>query len=206
MKNSKIARTLSALAISTMLLTGNALPAFAANGVQSGTQSFSEGTANINLSYSTIGGKWIDADDNTEHDNGTYVVKIPTSIEYETMNIGAVNTNDDYSVKVVGAIPANQNVTLTANTGQALSNSTQLPTDTSNITETTSIKSGGSDTAGAYSNTNKRTFTAAECSDGMTTEGKINGTTTTDNISMTGNIYTEGTWTGTVTYTAATTE
>ena len=86
----------------------------------------------IKIVYDTTGGVWNDIN-KAQHDNGTYVVTIPTLIKYENMNIGTVNTSDDYTVNVAGAIANDKAVKLVAETGNNLAYSTR----TDEITETT---------------------------------------------------------------------
>lgn len=174
---------------------GIAAPAFAANGVQPGTQNFgnTEGAsdnASINLTYDTAGGKWHDPgadpdspDDNGTNENGTYKVTIPTAITYSDMAIGTVNTDDNYTVNVRGAIPSGQSVTLTAETGNTLKNG-----EKADITETT--------TQG------KTVWSADECFGTLNSDGSISGTDSTDNIKMSGTAKVAGSYTGAVKYTA----
>lgn len=147
---------------------------------------------NIHLFYDTTGGQWQDpgkdpetVDDNTAHDNGTFVVTIPTKIAYENMNIGNVDTSDDYTVNVRGAIAQNKKVTLAAQTGQYLVNGSK----TQEIQETT--------TQG------KTEWSAAEAYGHLNTDGSLSGTDATDNIKMSGMVTTAGTYEGAVQYTAS---
>ena len=146
----------------------------------------------IHLFYDTTGGQWQDpgkdpedATDNTAHDNGTFVVTIPTKIAYENMNIGNVNTSDDYTVNVRGAIAQDKKVTLTAETGKYLVNGTK----TQEIQETT--------TQG------KKEWSAAEAYGTLNKDGSLSGTDTTDKIEMAGQVTTAGTYEGAVQYTAS---
>ena len=145
----------------------------------------------IHLFYDTTGGQWLDpSQDGPEgsetiaHDNGTYVVTIPTKIAYLNMNIGKVDTSDDYTVNVRGAIGQDKKVKLDAQTGNNLVNG-----DKSEITETT--------TQG------KTEWSAAEVYGNLNTDGSLSGTNTTDTIKMTGEVTTAGVYEGSVVYTAS---
>ena len=147
---------------------------------------------NIHLFYDTTGGQWQDpgkdpekADDNTSHDNGTFVVTIPTKIAYENMNIGKVDTSDDYTVNVRGAIAQDKKVTLAAETGQYLVNGSK----DKEIQETTTQ--------------DKTEWSAADAYGHLNTDGSLSGTDSTDNIKMTGTVTTAGTYEGAVQYTAS---
>ena len=144
----------------------------------------------IHLFYDTTGGKWQDpgqdatkADDNHDHDNGTYMLTIPTKIHYQNMNVGKVDTSDDYTVNVRGAIAEDKQITVTAETGKVMGNGAE-----SGITETT--------TQG------KTTWTAEEANGGFNADGSLKGTDTTDNIKMSGEAKTAGQYEGSVAYTA----
>lgn len=192
-----------------------------ANGVQSGYEVYTttdsagtgawadndtDGNTTLDLSYSTEGGTWKDTPENgqpsdgdaTDHNNGTYKVIIPTAIKYTGMKVGTVNTSDDYSIRVVGVLPAGKNVKLTAETGKTLTNGSD---SVSTITETTSM--GAAAANGAYSTTAFRTITPAEASVDASADATPSGTVYTDNIKMTGNVVSTGTFTGTVSYTAS---
>lgn len=158
-----------------------------------------EGAGKIKIVYDTTGGNWQDpgadpavTDDNGSHVNGTYVVTIPTLIEYKNMNIGVVNTSDDYSVNVRGAIDVGKKVTLTATTDEQVKNGNEA------LTETT--------TQG------KTEWSADECfgdadsaAEGaqLNADGSLAGTGATDNIKLSGTVKTAGEYSGYVTYTAA---
>lgn len=166
-----------------------------------GTGSWGTDDGRVDLTYDTTAGKWKDAKD-LEHDNGTYVVRIPKAIKYVGMHVGKVTTNDDYSVTVEGVLAPGKSVSVSAETGKTVAIHAPA-TDDDNITEVTSMKgTDTSNTAGAYSKDNKRTFSAKQVSV-MDDAGKVTGTTVTDNISMSGKAYSAGTYTGTVQYTAS---
>lgn len=179
-------------AVGMAVAAAGATPVFAENGVQTGTQTFTTNDAGkIKLTYDTTGGQWQDpgpdptkTDDNNPHNNGTYLVTIPTAITYENMAIGTVNTSDDYTVNVRGAIGSGKQITLTAQTNQLLANGSR-PDD---IKETT--------TQG------KTTWSADETFGNLNTDGSLSGTDSKDNIKMTGTAKAAGTYTGTVGYTA----
>lgn len=100
------------------------------------------------------------------------------------MNVGAVNTSDDYTVNVRGAINDGEKVTLSAETGKTVSNNGTA----SQITETT--------TQG------KTEWSVDDCYGSENADGSINGTDCTDNIKMSGVAKATGSYTGTVKYTA----
>ena len=145
----------------------------------------------IHLFFDTTGGQWQDpgtdpvsSTDNVKHDNGTYVVTIPTKIAYLNMNIGKVDTSDDYTVNVRGAIGQDKKVTLAADTGEYLVNGDKKQ----EIQETT--------TQG------KTEWSAAEVYGQLNTDGSLSGTDTTDTIKMIGEVTTAGVYAGDVQYTA----
>ena len=144
----------------------------------------------VHLFYSTLGGKWQDPGqdatvdtDNHDHDNGTYLVTIPTKIAYENMNIGKVDTSDTYTVNVRGAIEDGQTVTVTAETQNKLKNGTF-----EDITETT--------TQG------RTTWTSDEVFNKLNADGSVAGTDTTDTVKMSGEVKAAGKYEGTVGYSA----
>ena len=144
----------------------------------------------VHLFYSTLGGKWQDPGqdatvdtDNHDHDNGTYLVTIPTKIAYENMNIGKVDTSDTYTVNVRGAIKDGQTVTVTAESGNKLKNGAF-----EDITETT--------TQG------KTTWTSDEVFNKLNADGSVAGTDTTDTVKMSGEVKAAGKYEGTVGYSA----
>lgn len=175
-----------------------------------GTGSWGAGTSTttkngdgaIDLTYDTTNGQWKDSVD-VDHDNGTYVVRIPTAIKYENMHVGKVSTSNDYNVTVEGVLASGKTVTVSAETGKPVTFNGDAANANDKITEVTSMK--GTDTAnqeGAYSDTNKRTFTAEQVSV-MDDSGKVSGKTVQDNIAMSGFAYSAGTYTGTVQYSSA---
>ena len=175
-----------------------------------GTGSWGAGTSTtatnsdgaIDLTYDTTNGQWTDSVD-VLHDNGTYVVRIPTAIKYENMRVGKVNTSNDYDVIVEGVLASGKKVSVSAETGKAVTfNGTPANTNDT-ITETTSMKGTATQNKeSAYSDTNKRTFSAEQVSV-MDDTGKVTGTKVQDNISMSGKAYSAGTYTGTVQYSSA---
>lgn len=167
-----------------------------------GTGSWTTGDGKISLTYDTTNGQWMDSTGDS-HDNGTYVVRIPTAIKYENMHVGKVQTSNDYDVIVEGVLAAGNKVSVSAQTGQAVALQGTPANTNDKITEVTSMKGDATgNTAGAYSDTNKRTFTAEQVSK-MDDSGKVSGTTVQDNIAMSGFAYSAGTYTGTVQYSSA---
>ena len=222
----KISNKMGAIALGASMAIGSgiAMPmtVFAANGIQDpapngytytttddrGTGSWDANDGKVNIIYDTTNGTWKDSqypDDGTDtekenhtHKNGTYLVRIPKAIKYEGMNVGTVNTSDDYDVTVEGVLAAYKSVDVKAETGKKLTG-TELLGD---ITETTSLKdatAGGA--AGAYSDTNFHNFSASQTS--VMTGDKVTGTTVQDNISLAGKALSAGTYRGTVQYSSA---
>lgn len=153
----------------------------------------------IHLFFDTTGGQWLDPSndgpDGTEtnaHDNGTYVITIPTKISYENMNIGRVDTSDTYDVNIRGAIGQNEKVKLTAETDKPLVNG-----DKSEITETTHM--GANADAAVYG---ERTFNSSQVYGGLNSDGSLAGTTVQDTITMEGEVTTAGVYEGSVQYNA----
>lgn len=167
-----------------------------------GTGSWGTDDGQVELTYDTTGGQWIDSAD-VKHNNGTYVVRIPKSIKYANMHVGAVSTSNDYNVTVEGVLASGKSVSVSAETGKAIAFNGTPANDKDKISEVTSMKgTDTSNTEGAYSDTNKRTFTAEQVSN-MDDAGKVSGKTVQDNISMSGKAFSAGTYTGTVQYSAA---
>lgn len=208
---------LGAAALGTALLFGSAVPAtaFAANGVQNpapngytytttnatGTGAWNDADkgaqGQVDLTYDTTNGKWTDSQ-GVEHANGTYVVRIPKAVKYENMNIGVVNTSDDYNVTVEGVLAPGKSVDVKAETGKTLTGTNLL----GSVTETTSLKdaiAGGK--AGAYAADNFHNFSAAQVS--KMTGTKVTGATVSDNIAISGTVLSAGTYVGNVQYSAA---
>ncbi len=199
---------LAAMGLAVVMAAALAAPAFAkgtptasGSGVSSDKQKYDSASGwsgsdstyegKIHLLYDTSNGGWQDPgedpnspDDNGNHDNGTYVVTIPTRISYENMNIGKVSTSDDYTVNVRGAIGDGQTVTLKAETGKTLKNGSK-----EEIKETT--------TQG------KTTWSSDETYGGLNVDGSLKGTDTTDNIKMEGEVTTSGVYQGSVAYNAS---
>lgn len=153
----------------------------------------------VHLFYDTAGGKWQESGpdkdvigDNISHDNGTYIVTIPTVIAYDGMSAGAVATTDSYTVNVRGLIGGNQKVALSATQSSNVVNSDLGSAYESDIVETTSQ--------------GKTTWTAAEVfgSNGtaVNKDGSLMGTDCTDTIKMTGTARASGLYKGSVAYTA----
>ena len=191
----------------------------------------------IHLFYDTTGGKWQDPGpdpvsptDNVKHDNGTYVVTIPTKIAYLNMNIGKVDTVDTYDVNVRGAIGQDKKVKLVAETGNNLVNGTKdkeiteqtyfgiLAADASPVKVTGKLpdaigaktdKTTAADVEDDITNVKKygedafRTFTAAQVYGVLVDDGSLSGTTVHDTITMSGEVTTAGVYKGAVQYTAS---
>lgn len=119
---------------------------------------------------------WTEPDD-TEHDDGTYVVTIPKKISYTGMSVGSVSMSAPYTVNVRGSIPSDKEVRVFAETGKSVGG---------DIVETT--------TRG------KTAWSAAECMGTVNADGSLPGTDATDVIAITGNVVTVDTFTGTVQY------
>ena len=152
----------------------------------------SGGGGEIQIIYSTTGGTWeapgedpTDPSDNEQHPNGTYTVEIPRLIKYDSMDVGAVDTSDDYSVLVRGAIPYRKTVKLGATADATLN-------PTGDITP--AVTQG------------KQAWSDAEClgpaADPFNPDGSLKGTSTTDNITLKGTATKIADYAGVVTYTA----
>lgn len=139
-------------------------------------------TANID----TIGGRWSDVGDG-QHDNGKFVVTIPTSVGFTGVDVGAVDLTADYGVTVAGVIENGDTVTATVDyseTPQYLQRGSAM-----------SLVGGWgpyseSTDGGSLVNTltqGKAEWSAAEVSK-MNEEGKVVGTTGTDSMHFKGAI------------------
>lgn len=145
----------------------------------------------IHIEYETNGG-WADPGkdpstdtDNGTHDAGTFIVTIPTLIKHTGMMAGTVDTTDTYTVNVRGSIPGDKKVHLVAETGKSITNAA----GTDSFTETT--------TQG------KTDWSSDETYGKLAADGKaLLGTDATDTITLSGQVKTSGTYTGTVAYTA----
>lgn len=156
-----------------------------AAGLASGSQAYDGGTGTwdaghdgaVRVSYGTVGGPW---------GQGRYVVTIPTKIAYDGMPAGTVSTSDDYAVNVRGAIGEDEQVMISAETGNELSGGS-LESD---IVETT--------TQG------KSTWSADEVYGGVSEDDPNDplGTSCTDTITLSGTARAASAYEGTVAYTA----
>lgn len=199
MRGRKVLAVLSAVALSAALTPA---VAFAANGVQSGTETYNSSTDTwvdssnaaadgaIDVVYDTTGGTWKDpgtdgptGEGTVSHPNGTFVVTLPKLIQYENMPIGTVSISDDYTVNVRGVIESGKVVTLTAETGKALTAGSS-----GGITETT--------TQG------KTEWTTDDCFGSVNTDGSLSGTNCTDTIALSGLVTATGDYVGYVQYNA----
>lgn len=130
------------------------------------------------------------------------------------MRIGAVNTSDTYDVFARGVIGSGKTLTVTA-AGAALTNATQASTDSSNVHAAVSSDDAAATAAAKDVTVGTQTFSEAGYSlvydaddlfgstDGtLNADGGLKGKTTKDTIKLTGNVMSEGTWEGDVTYTA----
>lgn len=208
-----------AMGLATVTIMGGVTPVFAADPTAAdaaldntkevytttdaaGTGSWTTGDGKISLTYDTTNGKWMDSTGDS-HDNGTYVVRIPTAIKYENMHVGKVQTSNDYDVIVEGVLASGKKVSVSALTEQAVAFQGTPANASDKITETTSMKGTATQNKeDAYSDTNKRTFSAEQVSV-MDDAGKVTGTTVQDNISMSGFAYSAGKYIGTVQYSSA---
>lgn len=185
----------------------------------------SAGTKNkegVHITYSTVGGLWTDSGDdktagstdNHDYVNGTFQVTVPKEIKYEHMRIGAVSTSDEYDVFARGVIGIGKTLTVSA-AGTALTNATQAETDSTNIHAAVSSAKADATVDPKDVPVGAQTFSEAGYSvaysanelfgstDGsLNDDGGLKGTTTRDTIKLTGNVMSEGTWEGNVTYTA----
>lgn len=199
----KLRTTRSALVAAAVVAALVALPtaALATNpeiGNSTAMTSDTNGNASgsISVTYDTSGGTWVDPDDPDHPQNsGTYRVYVPASITWSGMSIGNVDVNTPYNVIVRGVLPSGKSVKLTAASGVTLSFGTN-----STITEHTHI--GANATDPEYSDTNYRTFTAAQAGV-LNNNGQVQGTTVQDNISLTGTASASGAYRGSVQYSAS---
>lgn len=193
-------------------LAGDAAPTKSGEGV-SGSQTYDSSKGGwqdniykgtVRLFYETKGGSWTEPDpDNPSkeiaHDNGTYVVTLPTKVRYSSIPVGSVSMKDIYDITVCGAIGQNQVVTLSAESGKKLSNGSkdEITVRTYADRDATPSKE--------YSTGYKRVFTAEQVY-GSSTDGESVGhpvgTTVMDTITLTGKATAAGTYKGSVTYTA----
>lgn len=142
---------------------------------------FSDGE--VHLSYNTEDGTWTDPSGET-HDNGTYIVTIPTKIAYKDMKIGRFNINDNYTVNVRGVLAENQAVTLMAETEKYLTYG-HWTTDILENTTQGKTKWNPDETYGEQDK-----------------DGYITGTDCTDNIRISGEAKASGEYVGSVKYSA----
>ena len=171
------------------------------NATGTGTK-YSEGdtvpiSGNITLYAQWKSEQWSDSK-GVEHEDGTFVVRIPKAISYTGKEAGTVSTSDEYDITVEGSIESGKSITVKAESGNAVTGSNLI----GSIVEKTLLKdstAGGS--AGEYSSTNYHVFTSAQAS--QKTGNLVTGTTVKDIISMSGTVRSAGSYTGSVQYTAA---
>lgn len=178
------------------------------------TETDEGGAGQLDLVYDTSDGTWKDSQYPTSgtseeqashsHKNGTYVVRVPKAITYTGMSVGTVKTSDNYDVTVEGVLANGKTVTVKAETGKSVATGGTVASADDKITETTSMVSTDTkNTAGEYSTTNFRTFSAEQTSVLQDADsGIVKGTTVQDNIAMNGIARSAGTYKGTVQYTA----
>ena len=175
----------------------------------------------VQLEIDTTGGTWQDpgkdpgddntdpndpddpaVKDNTNHDNGTFIVTIPTKIAYHNVKLGKFHSDDTYSCNVRGAIAEGKLVKVTANTDQKVTNGSKK-NEVKAKTYTATTAGTALTTAGEYSDANFRTFTSEELYGGTNYDGSMKGTDFEDRITMDGTITTSGVYTGAIQYTAS---
>ena len=198
---------ITALSTACAVLSMTAPVAFAAegDGVQDNYQEYDSNTSksgdattntpqpqtvgSIQIEYDTNGG-WEDPgkDPNTPNDNvnhaaGTFIVTIPTLFKHTGLVAGSVNIIDKYTVNVRGSIRGNQKVELVAQTNRDITSKADSFTETTTqgMTEWTA-----NDTYGKK----------------LAPDGSLLGTDSDDQIQLSGEAKTYGTYTGTVAYTA----
>lgn len=157
---------------------------------------YKEGNSNtLHVSYDTNGGTWHDpgddpakTTDNGTHKNGTYLVTIPASISWTKMDIGAVNVNASYQVRVTGALESGKSVTLAATSALDLKNGQRADVHA----------------AIAQGKTKWTVDDAFGPQDGsINADGSLKGTNSQDTVTLTGIAKAAGTYAGDVTYTAS---
>ena len=139
-------------------------------------------TANID----TIGGHWTDSGD-AQHDNGKYVVTVPTSVGFTGVDVGAVDLTADYGVTVAGVIENGDTVTATVDYSQTPQY--LMRGDAVALVGGWGPYSAGTD-GGSLTNTltqGKAEWSAAEVSK-MNDSGQVVGTTGTESMKFEGTI------------------
>lgn len=205
--NNSFARTTRLISLSLLagtLAVGAALPPHAlAEGDpnSSPTQAYDSSTGmwqsdtgytngQIHITYDTTQGTWEDpganptnAEDNGSHQNGTYQVVIPTSITYTGLTVGEIHMTESYEVTVRGAIPSLQRVRVTAEGGTSES-------DAGGYRITEAVEQG------------KDTWGPTDCVGDFNADGSLTGTTSTDQLSISGVICSADTIETRVSYTS----
>lgn len=189
MKFSNLSKRAAAIAGCAAMALSLSLPVFAAEAPQMTTtvgtpQSITVDTdhptnhADMQLIINTIGR----GEDGTDPTKSSFIVTIPTKIEYNNVKAGSVaSCSTDYTVNVKGTIAADEKVTLSATTD----NHFKIGDTVTDLTETT--------TQG------KTEWSADEVfGDGDT----MTGTDTTDNVTLSGTAKYKGQYKAIVTYTA----
>lgn len=170
--------------IAAIIAAGLAIPTpVLAEGAVSGSGEFGTGatsnTGSVTVTYDTSAGQWTDPNGGS-HAAGTYIVIIPTAVSWTGMNIGTVSASTSYDVRVCGVVDKSINITATAGS----------MADSAGDTITMAVSQG-------------KTSWSADDAYGSSTDGKINGTSVADTVTLSGTAKHMGAYTGTIAYTAA---
>lgn len=236
----KIARHAVTVGLSLAVVCGSATTAFAAEPTKSGnglvvgtyetfgitdgeqTSATTAGREGVQVTYSTVGGTWIDSgsdpekdDDNATYPNGTFQVTVPKEIRYENMPVGEFTQTDSYDVWVRGVIPSDKSVRITATGNVTMVNPKAVDANDpgSQVTALVSWKRDYIENGnrvihiGNYQDTDDSpTFTAQQVfgdPNGVTaSDGGAIGSKSRDTVTIKGRTSTAGTWKGAITYTA----
>ena len=118
-------------------------------------------------------------DDNTEHDAGSYILTIPTKIQFSG-KIGKVDVSQDYKVNVTGNLPQDDYVHVNASAGDMSTNTLKL-----------AVSQG------------KKIWTEADAWGNQQLDGSRSGSESNDKITLTGTVKSVDAFTGSVTYTSS---
>lgn len=190
--------------------------------LDAGEDEATSGSEGVHVSYSTVGGTWVDSgpDMNTDKDNviypsGTFQVTVPKEIKFENMRVGSFDVSDTYDIWVRGAIPENKCVRVSNSGVYTFTDSGDTnPSDSGSevmayVTWKRTATVGGSEQEVEGKYWDKKggpVFTAHEVYGTSTgtkaVDGGALGSICHDTVKLTGFTSSVGTWDGYITYTA----
>lgn len=213
----RLGRVLPAAALAALLGASAALPALAyadpaawptgTNSVESVTQDKDghyeeKASSTMGAKLSSVHGTWKDS--NSVHDNGKYVVTVPTNVGFKNVDAGAVDLTAPYTVNVAGILEFGDSVTCEVSYDPSILTATKGAAAPALMDGTFpySARTDGSDLKTEVTQ-GKTTWTDAETSV-MDSEGRVIGTESADSVHFTGTVRSVSTFTNPVKYSFST--